>query len=343
MTRSALATAAILAAAATPATAFAATQTATVLAGNGRSVQVVLPGGAVKTLQLAGNGRGVRPGAELRYTEHGSRATGVKVVGHTRTISFDGLVAAAGRHAVKVTLTDGHSLTLPASAAVARSAKAGEAVVANMTLNPSGHVVGLSLSTPGAGTGSGRSKRGKGKGAATSSGAGAGAGAGTGASPTGPEPAANVTTDQRVSGTVASSSLDSNQFNITDGSGHSETFTLNDTLAATDSLLPNACDIVTVSYHADSSGNLIADDVQTTGNDTSGGCAGANDDLVATGPVTAIDLLGGSITITAADGTQVQVGADASLLAGIVLGDAVTVSYYTDSNGNLVADDVEAA
>jgi hypothetical protein len=339
MTRSALATAAILAAAATPATASAAITTATVLAGSGHSVQVVLPSGAVKALQLAGNVSGVRPGAELRYTQRGSRATGVKVVGHTRSVSFDGLVASAGRRAVTVTLTDGHALTLPASTAVARRAKAGEAVVADMSLNPAGRIVALSLSPVGDGTGAGKSKKGKGK---HGSGAGSGAGAGTGASPTGPEPASNAATDQRVSGTVTGSSLDSNQFTVTAGSGGSETFTLNDTLAATDSLLPNACDIVNVSYHTDASGNLIADDVQTTGNDTSGSCAGTNDDLVATGPVTAIDLVGGTITITAANGTPIQVSADPSLLAGLALGDSVTVSYYSDSNGNLVADDVEA-
>jgi preprotein translocase subunit YajC len=94
-------------------------------------------------------------------------------------------------------------------------------------------------------------------------------------------------------------------------------------------------DQVDVTYYSDADGTLVADDIELTElNDDPG-----NGGLDAIGTVSAIDV--SSITVQLADGGMTTFEADADLLEGFSVGDQVDVSYYQDTDGLLVADDIE--
>jgi uncharacterized membrane protein YgcG len=90
-------------------------------------------------------------------------------------------------------------------------------------------------------------------------------------------------------------------------------------------------DEVDVTYYEDG-GSLVADDIEFVD--------GEEDDTVV-----------GTVTQVRGDGLTVQVdgqgamsfAADPDLLEGVTVGEQVTVAYYQDDDGTLVADDVEAA
>jgi hypothetical protein len=96
------------------------------------------------------------------------------------------------------------------------------------------------------------------------------------------------------------------------------------------------CDTVDVIYHQDAN-ILVADNVHSTGTSPSGDCTSGRD---ATGTIT--DVSGMSLTITTQDQQSMTFTVDsADITSGYQVGDVVDVSYTSDSNGTLAADDVE--
>ena len=91
-------------------------------------------------------------------------------------------------------------------------------------------------------------------------------------------------------------------------------------------------DQVDVTYYEDG-GTLVADDVELVDD-------GQQDDTVE-GTVT--QVRGDGLTIQVDGEGPMSFGADPDLLDGVSVGDVVDVTYYTDDNGQLVADDVEPA
>ena len=134
--------------------------------------------------------------------------------------------------------------------------------------------------------------------------------------------------DQDVTGTITALGTDS--LTIQTGDGTSMTFQADPVLLEDFSV----GDDVDVSYYADAGGSLIADDVEPL--DDSG-----SDDLDAIGTVTAI--ADGSITVQVDGSGPMTFEADSELLDGVSVGDLVDVTYFQDTDGSLVADDIEPA
>jgi hypothetical protein len=91
-------------------------------------------------------------------------------------------------------------------------------------------------------------------------------------------------------------------------------------------------DEVDVTYYEDG-GTLVADDISLVDE-------GQEDDTV-TGTVT--DVRGDGLTIQVDGEGPMSFSADPDLLQDVSVGDEVDVTYYTDDDGHLVADDVEPA
>lgn len=137
--------------------------------------------------------------------------------------------------------------------------------------------------------------------------------------------------DQDVTGTITA--IDSDSLTIQTNDGRSMTF------QASSDLIDgfDVGDEVDVTYYSDADGTLVADDVESTDDGQDPG----NDDLDVVGTVTAI---GSSSISVQVDGAGVMTfDADTDLLDGWDVGDQVDVTYYQDTDGSLVADDIESA
>ena len=96
-------------------------------------------------------------------------------------------------------------------------------------------------------------------------------------------------------------------------------------------------DQVDVTYFQDTDGSLVADDVEPADDSSSG------DDQDAIGTVTAVAADGSSLTLHVDGKPDMTFQTDPSLVDGVNVGDQVDVTYFQDTDGTLVADDVEAA
>lgn len=134
--------------------------------------------------------------------------------------------------------------------------------------------------------------------------------------------------DQDVTGTITALGTDSVTIQADDGS----TMTFQADPVLLDGF--SVGDQVDVTYYTDGDGSLVADDVEPL--DDSG-----DDDQDAIGTVTALGA--GSITVQVDGGGPMTFEADADVVDGVAVGDYVDVSYFTDTDGSLVADDVEPA
>jgi uncharacterized protein DUF5666 len=134
--------------------------------------------------------------------------------------------------------------------------------------------------------------------------------------------------DQDVTGAITALGADSITIQ-TDG-GQSMTFQ-SDPVLLEDFLMGDQVD---VTYYADPDGSLVADDVEPV--DVSG-----SDDLDAIGTVTALN--DSSITVQVDGSGPMTFSADSELLDGVAAGDVVDVTYFQDTDGTLVADDIEPA
>jgi preprotein translocase subunit YajC len=95
----------------------------------------------------------------------------------------------------------------------------------------------------------------------------------------------------------------------------------------------NPGQVVLITETSDSAGNVTITIKLMQGADQNG------DDQDVTGTITALGA--DSVTIQANDGSTMTFQADAVLLEDFETGDQVDVTYYTDADGSLVADDIE--
>jgi hypothetical protein len=296
---------------------------------------------AVRSYHLKGAlPRGVRRGTRVHFTASGGSASHLAVVSHTRTVRFLARVVSSKHGATVLSLADGSRLALAAPKAKhskthKRSVRAhaagdvtvkvlglnpGQVVLVTMTLSPDGSELGITIQLVNSGT--------------------TGTTGTTGA--TGTTPA-----DQQATGTVVSVDEDNGVVTVADASGNTTDYALSDALLANTDTLPNECDTVQVSYHADPSDPtaLIADSITTTGTDTtSPGCSDTSSgdgssDQEAIGTVTAVDATAGTISVSTDTG-PLAFTADPRLLDGLSVGDQVDVLYATAADGSLTADDV---
>ncbi len=91
--------------------------------------------------------------------------------------------------------------------------------------------------------------------------------------------------------------------------------------------------VVLISETIDAAGNLTITIKLIPGADPNG------DDQDVTGTITAIGPA--SVTIQADDGSSMTFQASSDVLDGFEVGDVVDVTYYTEADGTLVADDIE--
>jgi hypothetical protein len=110
-------------------------------------------------------------------------------------------------------------------------------------------------------------------------------------------------------------------------------------------LKPGQTVLITESF--DANGNVTITIKLVQGADPNGGGSGGSGgddtpDQDAVGTVTAIAADGSTITIQVDGQGAMTFQADADLVSGFNVGDAVDVTYYTDTDGSLVADDVES-
>jgi hypothetical protein len=251
--------------------------------------------------------RRVRAGARVSFQASGGRITSLRALGRAHKLSFLAkVVSATGGKGVVLRLGDGNELRL-GKRQLARHTHHGRAHRSSVQINlqglDPGQVVLITETVDGSGNVTITIKL------------------MPNADPNGD--------DQDVTGTITALGADSLTIE-TDG-GQSMTFQADPVLLDDYSV----GDQVDVSYYTDSDGGLVADDVEPVDD------SGSGDDLDAIGTVTALD--DSSITVQVDGSGPMTYSADADLLDGVSVGDAVDVTYFQDTDGTLVADDVEPA
>jgi uncharacterized protein DUF5666 len=254
--------------------------------------------------------RKVRAGAKVSFQASGGRITSLRAVGRAHKVAFLAkVVSASNGKGLVLRLGDGNELKL-GKRQLAHHTHRGRAhrssVQINLEgLNP-GQVVLITETVDGSGNVTITIKL------------------MPNASPNGD--------DQDATGTI--SALGTDSITIETDAGQSMTFQADPVLLEDYSV----GDQVDVSYYTDADGTLVADDVEPL--DDSGNDSGT-EDLDAIGTVTALD--DSSITVQVDGSGPMTFSADADLLDGVSVGDVVDVTYFQDTDGTLVADDVEPA
>ncbi|HKN94267.1 MAG TPA: DUF5666 domain-containing protein [Thermoleophilaceae bacterium] len=252
--------------------------------------------------------RKLRAGAKVSFKSSAGRITALRVEGRARKIAFLGKVVSSGGKGVVLRLGDGQQLKLAKRQFGTHRKRAHRSSVQiNLQGLTPGQVVLITETSDAAGNVAITIK--VMQGGATQNG-----------------------DDQDVTGTISALGAGSLTIQADDGSTMS--------FQADDVLLEDfeVGDQVDVTYYADADGSLVADDVEPVDDGSDGG-----DDVDAIGTVTALDPNGGSITVQVDGAGTMTFQADADLLDGVVVGDHVDVTYFQDTDGYLVADDVEPA
>ncbi|HEX6461382.1 MAG TPA: copper-binding protein [Thermoleophilaceae bacterium] len=248
--------------------------------------------------------RKVRAGVKVSFQATGGRITSLRVAGRARKLAFLGKVVSNGSKGVVLRLGDGQDLRLGKRRFGKHRAHHSSVQINLQGLNP-GQVVLITETTDSAGDLTITIKL------------------VPGADPNGD--------DQDVTGTITAIGAGSVTIQADDGS----TMTFQ-----ADAVLLEGFEVgdqVDVTYYADAGGSLVADDIEPV-DDGSGA-----EDLDALGTVTALDAGAGTITVQVDGGGPMTFQADADLLDGVAVGDYVDVTYFQDTHGSLVADDVEPA
>jgi len=250
--------------------------------------------------------RKLRAGAKVSFHARAGRITALRVEGRARKIAFLGKVVSSGSKGVALRLGDGQQLRLTKRQfGTHRVQGRRSSVQINLQgLNP-GQVVLITEKSDAAGNLTITIKL---------------------------VPGADQNgSDQDVTGIITALGAGSVTIQADDGSTM--------TFQADPVLLEDfeVGDQVDVTYYADAGGSLAADDVEPV-DDGSG-----NQDLDAIGTVTALDAGAWTITVQVDGGGTLTFDADADLLDGVAVGDHVDVTYFQDTDGTLVADDVEPA
>lgn len=251
--------------------------------------------------------RKLRAGAKVWFQARGGRITSLRVRGRARRIAFLAkVVSASNGKGLLLRLGDGSRLKLGTRRLGGRRGHRGRAHRSSVQINleglDPGQVVLITETVDGAGNVTITIKL------------------MPDASPTGD--------DQDVTGTITALAADG--ITIQTAGGDWMTFQADPVLLEDFSV----GDQVDVSYYTDTAGDLVADDVEPldAGGDSS-------DDLDAVGSVTAIAA--DSITVQVDGRGPMTFSADQELLDGVAVGDVVDVTYFQDTDGTLVADDIE--
>jgi hypothetical protein len=304
------------------------------------ALRVVNARHAVRSYTFAGRlPSGTGPGSQLNFIARGSRASHIRVTGHSSTISFYGRVLKVGSHGVTLHLSDGRPYVVHASSADgiqslggrkhrkgtrgARRGRAGKATAGFASLQR-GDTVLVGISAGSAGT--------QGASATTSNGA--------------PKLVAHGSVDSsssssQLSGQVLSVDSGAGQIVVQTADGVQHTVSVDSSVL--DEVDPQVCDIVNVTYHELASGSA-ADSIDVVDQSTDGSCAGidavATADQTVDGTISSFSADQSNFTIATPGGPMTFV-VDPSSLSGFNLGDAVTVSYTTEDDGSLTADSVD--
>jgi hypothetical protein len=307
----------------------------------GHALRVVNARHAVRSYTYAGRlPSGIGPGSQLNFIARGSRASHIRVTGHTITISFYGRVTQVGSHGVTLHLSDGRPYVVhPSSANGVQSVgshkhrkgarthrgRAGKATAGFASLRR-GDTVLVGISAGSAGT--------HGASATTSNGAPKLVAHGS-------VDSSNSSSSSQLSGQVLSVDSDTGQIVVQSADGVQHTLAVDAGLL--DQVDPQVCDIVNVTYHELASGSA-ADSIDVVDQSTDGACAGidavATADQTVDGTISSFSADQSSFTVTTAGG-PLTFAVDPSSLQGFNLGDAVTVSYTTEDDGSLTADSVD--
>jgi hypothetical protein len=248
--------------------------------------------------------RKLRAGAKVTFQAAGGRITALRVNGRARKIAFLGKVVSSASKGVVLRLGDGQQLRLAKRQFGRHHAHRSSVQINLQGLDP-GQVVLITETSDSAGNLTITIKL---------------------------MPGANQNgDDQDVTGTITALGAGSVTIQADDGS----TMTFQADPVLLDGF--EVGDQVDVTYYADAAGSLVADDVEPV-DDGSGA-----EDLDALGTVTALDPEAGTITVQVDGGGPMTFQADADLVDGVAVGDYVDVTYFQDTDGSLVADDVEPA
>jgi uncharacterized OB-fold protein len=251
--------------------------------------------------------RKLRAGVKVTYRSSGGRISSLRVEGRARKLAFYGTVVSTGSHGAVFRLGDGKELKLASRRGRHGQRSHRASVQINLEGLQPGQVVLITETSDRAGNLTVTIKL------------------MPGADPNG--------ADQDVTGTITA--IDATSVTIqTDDGGQTMTF------QASSDVLDGfeVGDDVDVTYYAEADGTLVADDVEPV--DDGSGDDGT-DDVDAIGVVTAIAP--DSISIQTDGGGPMTFEADSDLTDGFNVGDHVDVTYAQDTDGSLVADDVEYA
>ncbi|HEY2602146.1 MAG TPA: DUF5666 domain-containing protein [Thermoleophilaceae bacterium] len=254
--------------------------------------------------------RRLRRGVRVSFQASGVRVSALRVDGRASRLSFYGTVVSSSASGVVLRLGDGQKLTFGGHHAARHGhTHSGPSLQINVEGLQQGQIVLVSETIYRDGTAVAI------KPVAPSSGGNQNGSA--------PAPAGGQEAD--VTGTITA--IGPNSLTIQTAGGVTMTFQADPDL--TDDY--DIGDAVDVTYETAADGTLVAGDVEPA--DDSG------DDQDVLGTVTAIGA--NSLTLHADDGSTMTFEADSDLTDGFSPGDYVDVTYYTDTDGSLVADDVE--
>jgi hypothetical protein len=303
---------ALVAALALPAAASAKQQSGTVLKVDRahHAVEIVTPKHVVRRYSAPGKLiKRLKPQTAVVYSTAGKKVVKLRAKGHARKVAFYAKVVASGRSGVVLRLADGRRVKLGGGKkkrAHNRAAAAGSVTV-NIQGLKVGQIVLITQTVDSSGNVTITIRLVQ-------------------------VPDANGGEDQDVVGTVTAIADDGSTLTIQTDSGDSMTF-------QTDSDIVDGIavgDLVDVAYYQDTDGSLVADDVSSADD----GSGDGGEDQLATGTVTGVAPDGSSITVAVDGGGAMTFQTDPDLIDGIAVGDVVDVSYYQDTDGSFVADDV---
>jgi hypothetical protein len=251
-------------------------------------------------------------GSVVSYSAHGKRVTKLRLKGHARKLRYIGKVVASGKGGVVLKLADGRRVRLGGKG---RHAAHRVRAAGTVSIEVQGLKVGQVVMITEASDASG-----------------------------------NVTItikliqqqdstsgeDQTVTGAVTAVAADGSTLTVqVDGKGPMTFQTDPDVVNGV-----SVGDQVDVTYYQDTDGSLVADDVQPS---NSGSPGDGSTDQDAVGTVTAVATDGSTLTVQVDGKGPVTFQTDSDLVDGISVGDLVDVTYYQDTDGSLVADDVQPA
>jgi hypothetical protein len=307
---------AIGAALAVPAAAQAKPHTATVLHVDRahHRIELVNASHVVRNYTVSGKlPRRVARGSVVSYSARGKRVTKLRLKGRARKVSYMGKVVASSKSGVVLQLADGRRVRIGKKGRANRARAAGSVSI-QITGLKVGQVVLITETVDSSGNVQITIKLVQ-----------------------QPDPTAGE--DQTVSGTVVSVADDGSTMTLHVDGQPDMTFQTDSDLV--DGLV--AGDQVDVTYYQDTDGTLVADDVQytDTGSSDPGSDPGSDSDAV--GTVVAVAADGSTLTLHVDGQPDMTFQTDSDLVDGFAPGDQVDVTYYQDTDGTLVADDVEYA